>query len=116
MQKKQFDKLAGNFCDNSSPVVPELVVQLLCLLSVRSLHVAIVMEGTAGKVVHVDPDGSSPVRRVMLSVVLREREREKKGLHRYVLLPFNSQQVTRSPYSVVESIPLGQRPQPIISP
>ena len=87
-------------------------------MSVRSLHVAIVMEGTAGKVVHVDPNGSSPVRRIMLSVVLREREREreKKGLHRYLPLPFNFLQVTRNPYSVVESIPFGQRPQPIISP
>ena len=54
--------------------VPELVVKLLCLLSVRTLYVAIVMEGPARKVVHVDPNGTSPVRRVMLSVVLRERE------------------------------------------
>lgn len=74
--------------------VPELVVQLFCLLSVRSLHIAIVMEGSAGKVVHVDPNGSSPVRGVMLSVVLREggreegeREREKIELRRYLPLP-----------------------------
>jgi hypothetical protein len=52
------------------PVVPELVIELLCLFSVWSLHVAIVMEGAAGKVVHVDPNGTSPVRGLMLGVVL----------------------------------------------
>ena len=51
-------------------IVPELVIQLLCLLSVRSLYIAIVMEGTAGKVVHVDPNRASPIRGVMLSVIL----------------------------------------------
>lgn len=61
---------------------PELVVQLFCLLSVRSLHIAIVMEGSAGKVVHVDPNGSSPVRGVMLSVVLREGGRRGRGRER----------------------------------
>jgi hypothetical protein len=74
--------------------VPELVIELLCLLSVRSFHVAIVMEGAAGKVVHVDPNGSSPVRGVMLGIVLREGGREtervcvKIELHRHLPLPF----------------------------
>ena len=57
--------------DNRSWTVPELVIQLLCLLSVRSLYFAIVMEGTAGKVVHVDPYGASPVRGVVSSIALQ---------------------------------------------
>ena len=36
------------------------------------------MEGTTRKVVHVDPNGSSPIRGIMLGVVLRERERERE--------------------------------------
>ena len=63
-------------------IVPELVVKLLSLLSVRTFDVTIVIESSTGKVVHVDPYGPSPVGRVVLCVVLwstRGRESGREG-------------------------------------
>ena len=86
--------------------VPELFIQFLCFLSVRSFHVTIVMESPAGKVVHVDPNSPSPVRWIMLRVVL--------GIIYMVYIDFVDHENDR--YLIITSINFGQGPQSILTP
>lgn len=64
--------------------VPQLRINFLCLAPVWTICVGIVMESPHSYVVHVDPNGTSPIWRVLFSVVLEgeggggERERERK--------------------------------------
>ena len=49
---------------------PQVLIQLPGLVSMRSFLVAIVMQRSHGQIVDVDPDSTSPVGRVVFSVVL----------------------------------------------
>ena len=50
--------------------VPEIVIEGVCMRLVGTLCVAIVMEGPDSEIVHVQPDSTSPVGRIMFCVVL----------------------------------------------
>ena len=55
-------------------ISPQPLIQLLCLLLVGPLCLGIMVQGSQSEVVHVDPNGASPIWGIMLRVVLGRGE------------------------------------------